>query len=172
MTGETGTYVVQPGDSLSAISKKIYGQLDRWNDLASTNNIPSPYMIHPGDELRFPVQGGKSENFVSKYQAIPEKTVTVKHGDTLSKIAARIYGDSNYWRVFVTYNKDKLSNPHRISTGMVLTYRDPKSLSKILGAVYPSQKAPAVKAKKVALKVEKIDEEETAEEETTEEEAH
>jgi nucleoid-associated protein YgaU len=158
MSGESGTYVVQPGDSLSAIARKIYGQLDRWNDLASANNIPSPYVIHPGDELKFNVQGGKSETFVSKYQQVPEKTVKVKHGDTLSSIAQAIYGDSNYWRVFVTYNKDKISNPHRISTGLVLSYRDPKALSKVLGAVYPS--GDKDKPKKIAIKVDAVEEEE------------
>ena len=49
-------YTVQPGDSLSKISKKLYGQADRWKEIWEANRakIPNPDLIHPGLELQIP----------------------------------------------------------------------------------------------------------------------
>lgn len=48
------------------------------------------------------------------------KTYTVVSGDTLSKIAKQYYGDANQWPKIFDANRDKLSNPDRISIGQVL----------------------------------------------------
>ena len=42
---------------------------------------------------------------------------TVKSGDTLEKIALKVYGDSSEWRRIYQANKDKLSSPSRIYPG-------------------------------------------------------
>lgn len=49
-------YTVQPGDSLSKIAKKIYGEADRWKEIWEANRakIPNPDLIHPGLELQLP----------------------------------------------------------------------------------------------------------------------
>lgn len=45
---------------------------------------------------------------------------TVKRGDTLDKIAAKVYGDSNQWRRIYQANKDQLASPNRIYPGQKL----------------------------------------------------
>ncbi len=47
-------------------------------------------------------------------------TVRVRSGDSLSKLAARIYGDSRKFRIIYDANRDVLSNPNRIYAGLVL----------------------------------------------------
>ena len=47
-------------------------------------------------------------------------SVMVKSGDTLSGLAARIYGDSNKFRIIYEANRDILSSPNRISVGVIL----------------------------------------------------
>lgn len=49
-------YTVQPGDSLSKISKKLYGDSNRWKEIWEANRakIPNPDLIHPGLELQIP----------------------------------------------------------------------------------------------------------------------
>ena len=49
-------YTVQPGDSLSKIAKKIYGESGRWKEIWEANRakIPNPDLIHPGLELQLP----------------------------------------------------------------------------------------------------------------------
>lgn len=48
------------------------------------------------------------------------KTYTVKSGDSLSKIAKEMYGDANKYMDIFNANKDKLSNPDKISPGQEL----------------------------------------------------
>ena len=50
------TYVVQAGDSLSAISEKIYGDAKHWTTIFEHNKdkISDPNVIHAGQELIIP----------------------------------------------------------------------------------------------------------------------
>lgn len=50
------TYVVQAGDSLSKIAKKILGDAKRWPEIYELNKdkISDPNLIYPGQELKLP----------------------------------------------------------------------------------------------------------------------
>lgn len=50
------TYVVQAGDSLSAIAKKVYGDAGRWKDIFEANKatVKDPNQIRVGQELVIP----------------------------------------------------------------------------------------------------------------------
>lgn len=52
-SGDT-VYTVKPGDSLSAIAQKFYGDAMEYKKIAHYNNISNPDLIHPGDKLRIP----------------------------------------------------------------------------------------------------------------------
>ena len=47
-------YTVQPGDSLSLISKKLYGDFSMVDKLVEMNKITNPNLIHPGQQLLVP----------------------------------------------------------------------------------------------------------------------
>ena len=49
-------YIVQPGDTLSRISSKLYNTPGRWRDLFNANRdvLPSPHALRVGQELRVP----------------------------------------------------------------------------------------------------------------------
>ena len=47
-------------------------------------------------------------------------TYTVKAGDTLEKIAARLYGDASQWRRIYDANRELLKTPNRIYPGQKL----------------------------------------------------
>ena len=58
-TGEApseSTYIVVKGDSLSAISKKLYGNANRWQEIfeANRDQLDDPDLIQPGQTLRIP----------------------------------------------------------------------------------------------------------------------
>ena len=72
--GASGTYVVRPGDCLSA----VFG--GSWPMVARINGIRPPYVIHPGQRLATGTGRGGGVG----------RTVTVQRGDTLSGIAARL----------------------------------------------------------------------------------
>lgn len=52
-SGDT-VYTVKPGDTLSAIAEKYFGDAMEYKKIAHYNNISNPDMIHPGDKLRIP----------------------------------------------------------------------------------------------------------------------
>jgi nucleoid-associated protein YgaU len=64
------------------------------------------------------VQSGGSSTAPS--QAVPGQTYTVKKGDSLSKIAKRVYGDAQQWRKIHEANRDIIDNPDLIHPGQVL----------------------------------------------------
>jgi LysM repeat protein len=76
-----GTYIVQPGDTLSTIAA-LFGI--SYLALAQANNIPSPYIIHVGDELTIPIP----VSVCGDYQAY-----TVQPGDFIIKIAEQFAVD-------------------------------------------------------------------------------
>ena len=49
-------YTVMAGDSLSKISKKVYGDANQWKRIfeANRNQIKNPDLIHPGQKLKIP----------------------------------------------------------------------------------------------------------------------
>lgn len=63
------------------------------------------------------VTGGSSSTAPSG----TDRTVTVKEGDSLSKIAKRELGDGNRWKEIYEANRDKIKDPDLIHPGQVLT---------------------------------------------------
>jgi len=55
----------------------------------------------------------------SSTAAPAERTYTVVKGDTLSKIAKELLGDSRKWRAIYDANKDVIKNPDLIYPGQV-----------------------------------------------------
>ena len=58
-SGQTGgqgqqTYVVQPGDNLSKISKQFYGDANKYNAIVKANQLENPDKIKPGQKLVIP----------------------------------------------------------------------------------------------------------------------
>lgn len=93
----TGTYTVQPGDTLSAIANK-YGTT--YQNLAAINGIGDPNQIWPGQVLK--VTGTASQ----------ESTYYVQAGDTLSAIANK-FGTT----VSNLVSLNHISNPNVIYVG-------------------------------------------------------
>ncbi|MFZ7095190.1 LysM peptidoglycan-binding domain-containing protein [Luteimonas dalianensis] len=54
--GGARTYTVESGDNLSAISKKLYGNANRWQEIfeANRDQLDDPDLIHPGQTLKIP----------------------------------------------------------------------------------------------------------------------
>jgi nucleoid-associated protein YgaU len=63
------------------------------------------------------VQGGSSSTAPSQ----ASRTVTVKEGDNLSKIAKRELGDAEQWRAIYDANRETIKDPDLIYPGQVLT---------------------------------------------------
>ena len=66
------------------------------------------------------VQSGGSSTAPSTPAKAEEQTYTVKKGDSLSKIAKRVYGDAQQWRKIHEANRDIIDNPDLIHPVQVL----------------------------------------------------
>ena len=67
------------------------------------------------------VQSGGSSTAPSAPSRGAEETYTVKKGDSLSKIAKRVYGDAQQWRKIYEANRDIVGdNPDLIHPGQTL----------------------------------------------------
>jgi nucleoid-associated protein YgaU len=64
------------------------------------------------------VSSGSSSTAPS--EKIGGRTYTVVKGDSLSKIAKRVYGDAGKWRVIYEANRDIIKNPDLIHPDQVL----------------------------------------------------
>jgi nucleoid-associated protein YgaU len=64
--------------------------------------------------------GGSSTAPSTPSRDAGEQTYTVKKGDSLSKIAKRVYGDAQQWRRIHEANRDIIDNPDLIHPGQVL----------------------------------------------------
>jgi nucleoid-associated protein YgaU len=64
--------------------------------------------------------GGSSTAPKAAPPAPAEQTYTVVAGDSLSKIAKRVYGDANLWRRIFEANQDQIKNPDLIKPGQKL----------------------------------------------------
>ena len=51
---------------------------------------------------------------------VPERTIVVQRGDTLSTIASKVYGSASKWRLIFDANRDKLRDPDFVREGMRL----------------------------------------------------
>jgi nucleoid-associated protein YgaU len=72
----------------------------------------------PRPDLSNVTSGGSST--APKAAAPAVESYTVVAGDSLSKIAKRVYGDANQWRRIFDANRDQIENPDLIHPGQKL----------------------------------------------------
>jgi len=81
-------------------------------------------MSLPDEEDKEPdfsdVVSGSSSSAPAPAGASVTRTYTVVAGDSLSKIAKKIYGDAGRWKQIYEANKDTIKNPDLIHPGQVL----------------------------------------------------
>lgn len=115
-------YMVLPGDTLTKIAKKLYGNMEMWRQIAGNNDIQNPDLIYAGQQLQLP-EAGLDSGYATKVQTSQVVSVTVQRGDTLADIAEREIGFTDAWNYIWEQNKNVVGNPHRIFAGQVIEFR-------------------------------------------------
>jgi LysM repeat protein len=103
-------YTVQPGDWLSHLAERFYGDRNRFNVIFAANRdvLANADVIYPGQQIRIP-------------QVDAEHVVyTVRPGDSLSKIAGEYYGDSTKFPEIWAANTERLQDADHLQPGQIL----------------------------------------------------
>ncbi len=116
--GPTGTYSVQPNETLMLISFKLYGDYTRWKEIQRYNSdkLGGSTVISPGMQLTYSTQGS---GFVWNPQGRP---YLIQRGDTLGIISDKVYNTMSKWRKIWDNNKPLIKNPNKIYAGFTLYY--------------------------------------------------
>lgn len=125
-------YIVQKGDTLGKIARKIYGDMNRWSEIKELSALNDPNRIYPGDIVYYALTA-ESTAFAQAYELAPRLEVTVQQGQTLANIAAQVYGDSETWKTIWRQN-GHISNPDRLEVGTVIYYIDQAALFTQIGS--------------------------------------
>lgn len=119
-TTQTISYTIQSGDTLWKIAKKYYGNGENWRKIFedNANVISNPNKIFVGQVIVIKIL--YSDITTTAITAISGNTYAVQSGDTLWKIAKKVYGKGWSWRKIYDANQSIISNPDNIRVGQVL----------------------------------------------------
>ncbi|MGV0741361.1 alpha/beta hydrolase-fold protein [Mycolicibacterium sp. XJ870] len=113
------THVVVPGETLSALALRFYGEAELYPLIATASGITDPNVIGVGQRLIMP-------DF-TRY--------TVVAGDTLSALASRFYGDAALDWLIARANR--IADPNAINTGQRLIIPDISRHTVVAGETLP-----------------------------------
>ncbi len=125
-------YQVRPGDTLGQIALNYYGAFWHYKALYAANAAAFQQtngVLLAGMTLILPNQLNGVARFPVPVQASGETLYTVKAGDTLSAIAASVYGDATQYTAIFQRNRDRMTDPDLIYEGQILVLPDKSTLS-------------------------------------------
>ena len=114
------TVMVEPGDTLSVVSERLYGSGIHAAGIAALNGITDPDRLIAGTRLTVPATppAAAGPAASSSAGASSTRSVTVQPGDTLSAIALRLYGSADHAAGLATLNG--IGDTNRIVAGMTI----------------------------------------------------
>jgi tetratricopeptide (TPR) repeat protein len=100
-------HTVQPGESLSHIAKKYYGDYRKYKVIARFNNLDDAAMVKPGQRIMIP-DDNSGVLSVKSAQDGREKASFVWHtiqpGESIAQLAKMYYGDYKLFHAIAQYN--------------------------------------------------------------------
>lgn len=150
--GSKMAYIVQKGDTLGKIAMRVYGDTNKWTEIADFTGIANPKLIYPGDVVYYQLTE-KTTTFAGAYEGVGRSEVEVGQGDTLATIAGKVFGNSSLWKLIWRQN-DKIDNPDKLTAGTKVYYIDHAKLAEIKTEV--STKVATIKAYKAKDSSEKL----------------
>ncbi|MGN6725462.1 MAG: LysM peptidoglycan-binding domain-containing protein [Tepidisphaeraceae bacterium] len=131
----SGKYVVQAGDTFSTIAAKTLGSKRLYMLIAKANPNVDPRRLRIGTELTIPAResvanlngsmGTATHNTLVR-SVDRSRQYEVAPGDTLHRIALKLYGKSSMWESIYDANKQTIGpDAGRLKIGTVLTLPKP-----------------------------------------------
>lgn len=131
-TGESVAipYVIARGDTLQKIAAKFYGDRNLWKKIFADNAnvIHNANRIYPGQVILIYLPGAQETVSSSQVPAAGAyqpgftggKIYVVQRGDSLWRIAEKVYGSGSQWRLLFETNRNVLRSPGVVHAGQQL----------------------------------------------------
>jgi nucleoid-associated protein YgaU len=118
---EAGTqkqYTVQKNETLMLIAFKLYGDYEKWKELANYNGdkLNGTTHVKEGMVLNYPAP---AEEFVWNPEGLP---YLIRTGDTLGIISNNVYQTSKKWKLLWHNNRPLIKDPNKIFAGFTIYY--------------------------------------------------
>lgn len=110
-------HTVVEGDTLSGLSRRYFGSEAHAAAIARANPLMSPTPLKVGRVIRIPKD---PENIQGRPVPPAPSEYVVKKGDSLSKIAVTVYGESRLSTLIFEANRDTLKDEHSLKEGQTL----------------------------------------------------
>jgi nucleoid-associated protein YgaU len=117
-SGSTKQYIVQKNETLMIIAFKLYGNYERWKDIASQNRgaLKGNTSLRAGMTLNYIAP---AEEFVWNPQGSP---YLIRTGDTLVGISKEVYATMKKWKLIWENNRPLIKDPNKIYAGFTIYY--------------------------------------------------
>lgn len=125
VSGKNGKYTVMPHDTLMFVAFKLYGNYERWHELAKQNpqlTAADNYQLTPGEKISY---NPPASTFEWNQKGTPYLII---HGDTLGRISNKVYQSPHYWKDIWENNRPMIKNPNLIFAGFTIYYKPKNSL--------------------------------------------
>ncbi|MFT3787242.1 MAG: LysM peptidoglycan-binding domain-containing protein [Tepidisphaeraceae bacterium] len=134
--GATQAYEIEAGDTFSAIAQRFYGDSKHFQLIVNANPSVNPNKLKPGIKITIPplpaeaAKAGRDDVAdVSAPTFDPTKQYRVLPGDSLHKIAAKLYGTTSKWSAIYQANHTLLKDDAtKLKPDMVLTLPEPPTV--------------------------------------------
>jgi nucleoid-associated protein YgaU len=116
--GSTKQYTVKNNETLMIIAFKIYGDYERWKDIANQNReaLRGSTSVKAGMVLNYIAP---AEEFIWNPEGNP---YLIRTGDTLAGISKEVYATERKWKLIWDNNRPLIKNPNRIFAGFTIYY--------------------------------------------------
>jgi tetratricopeptide (TPR) repeat protein len=158
-TREYITHQIAPGESISKLALKYYGDYKQYHHIANFNDMSDATQVRVGQRVMIPVIDGVSIDDlhrISTGKRAQPSTVKgeytlhqIQPGENLSKIAQTYYGDYKLFHVIAEYNG--IEDPTAVKVGQ--TVKVPhldKTSSSAMATVEPEKESPYIPATSIA----------------------
>lgn len=117
-SGSVKEYTVQKNETLMLIAFKLYGDYERWKELANVNRsaLKGSTGISEGMVIKY---NAPAEEFVWNPQGLP---YLIRTGDTLSHISKNVYTTAKKWKLIWDNNRPLIKDPNKIYSGFTIYY--------------------------------------------------
>ena len=143
------THVVKPGESIAKIAEAAYGSQNYWPYIIRANPGIVAEKIRPGMTINLPAESDVKTPAASGATAStagatekadptaikpdttspkldPQTQYEVQSGDSLAKIAMKLYGNSGKWQAIYDLNKEAIGdNPAKVKVKSILKLPEP-----------------------------------------------